>query len=141
LAFDSHQNLLIGTFVEGLFTVPYPYTQTPRKIDELNFKTIFDVYQSRDGTMWISSTEGLALLPEQRFQSLFNGYITSICQNSENTVYVSDNYDIYKIQIQEQNVSLEPLHYQAESVVTSLSAKQDTLYVGHADGFINRFTQ
>jgi streptogramin lyase len=150
---DGPEGLLLGTQENGLFRAEVHATglrmqqvfgsNDPHRIEELPFQNIHHVYVDRDGSVWLSSRQGLGLL-----QSRFFSGVAGMTQNNTLSVHPDGERvllsfgDVVEVQPgMRRDFTVRILPSSDESFVTSLAAAADRLWMGTANGRLRASTK
>ncbi len=142
------EGLLFGTQKNGLFRGEIERAglrlqkvfggNDPHRIEELPFRAIHHVYVDRDGSVWLSSTQGLGLL-----QSRFLTGVPGMPKNNTLSVHPDGERvllsfgDVYGIRPGgERGFAARPLPLSGERFVTSIASTDDRLWMGTANGLL-----
>ncbi|WP_052323364.1 sensor histidine kinase [Flexithrix dorotheae] len=103
---DKNGNVFIGTWNDGLYMVNDINPSKLKKITELPYSTINNIFINEENDIWIATNEGVALLKENMFISPFvppkiKG-IVNIDQNEEREeIYASNTQEVVSLKQEE----------------------------------------
>ncbi|GAB4379863.1 MAG: hypothetical protein Kow0042_29650 [Calditrichia bacterium] len=138
-------DLLAGTFTEGLWKITRASRDEMIRIEEIEFESINRLSRGDNGNFWVSSDEGIALLQPARFHRVDLGendrYIQSVQMISENTLWVTDGFEVYKIHTDPGNLETRRVWTTGETMIHSLTGNGGDLWIGHQDGSVRLIRQ
>ncbi len=101
LALDTSGKLWIGTSGGGLFYAPnFQQSSKVYFFDQLDFKVINHLLATKDGQIWVSSDNGLALIYQPFFEKVlgFSNYaIQNLAQEQNGSIWATDGLHLFKI--------------------------------------------
>ena len=133
-----------GTWFDGLYQVKRENDHLEyRKLKEYTFNNVNDIYQTSSGNVWVGSDLGAVLLSPNYFSSILLSnryrYINSLTSSSNNTLYASESYNVYKITWDPQRkvpiTKKLPLDFHGARI-SALANYHGTVYVGTERGDI-----
>jgi PAS domain S-box-containing protein len=136
----------IGTWKNGLyFSSDIHHQQNLHPIEELEFPVINDLSLTRDGSIWVSSNNGFAIIDEWLFYSireeLGNPYIISITRDTSTSLFVTNGSTIYRIVHDQFPPQIETVYKTDLGIITYIQKYQDDLLVGFSNGYIERVSE
>jgi signal transduction histidine kinase/ligand-binding sensor domain-containing protein len=138
----KNDNLLVGTWTDGLYQINKE--GRIKKINDLEFDIISDIFISKDDNIWVSSDEGFALVYETNFSKIdLNStgyYIQNVNLSDNGDVLVTDGNSVYLLKKEINSFSNKKLFEKKESLILSTAGTHDNLWVGYRDGFIEHIT-
>lgn len=142
------EGLLFGTRESGLFRGSVEPTglrlqevfgaNDPHRIEELPFRAIRHVYVDRDGSIWLSSGQGLGLLQSRFFSGISgmpNNNTLSVHPDGERVLLSFG--EVYGVRSGEKRgFRARPLPISEERFVTSIASVGGRLWMGTANGLL-----
>ncbi|MGE5364115.1 MAG: two-component regulator propeller domain-containing protein [Bacteroidota bacterium] len=131
--FNTAGDLYIGTWMLGAFICEgNPGQENLRHIDEIEFNVINKIQMDREGLLWLSSDDGLALIQETFFaraaydrqpdrRNTSRSYILGLMADENGRVYFSDQESIYRVEESLTDRSHYP--YRFENVKNSMNKR------------------
>lgn len=137
---DLKGNFYVGTWLNGLYSVKFENENyILQKVNELPFKVINNLFLGKDGTVWVSSDEGFAYIQETTFATqdlpFLSFYIQSLISHN-GKIYATDGNSIFEISTQNEKTAYKEIYKKSESLILSLSASEEGLWIGYRDNFI-----
>lgn len=145
----ADSTIFVGTWFSGLFTIDR--VSTSGKINARRcptpFNTINMMVSNRNGDIWLSSDDGIALLKPSsvltcEFGKAARGYIQAITKDSLSTLYTSDGMAAYQISTTEHSLDDMPIPKQIFRTrgtdILSMAHTQNYLWCGTTDGKLYR---
>ena len=139
---DDNRTLYAGTWASGLYTVRGAREGgTPAHCDDLDFKTINHLLMSNDGSVWVSSNYGVAIVEQPFFQTLSGDitsdmFVTCLTAGGDGLYYASDGYQVQQIDLRRKPPRIRSIDNPFQDVITSLEASGDELFLGSRMGGI-----
>jgi PAS domain S-box-containing protein len=141
-ALSANQELLIGSWTNGLLLAAPPYRQSDMVPYASPHRHINRLYVSKEKSVWICGGDGLSILQPQVFTPLSSGfsnlYMTSIIAGTDGTVHATNGEAIYSMHTRGNEAVVDVVFERRDSFITSLAVGNDSLYIGYRDGYIDR---
>ncbi|MCB0283541.1 MAG: response regulator [Calditrichaeota bacterium] len=134
--------LVIGTTGQGIFIASKANGQYNfNKFSDFPLKVINKVASSGDKKIWVCTDEGIAVLFEKEFEQIIpltNLAVQSLSMDNSGIVYATDGNDVFRISEVNGLLYREKVFNDPSSRISALTAKDDTLFLGHIDGTLTK---
>jgi len=137
-------NLLIaGTWLEGLYAVAITRRgASARPVAQLGYKVINNLRTGKGRSVWVSSDEGMARLGLTAFAQfdlrVASYFLQNVTQDGRGNVLVTDGLSVFRITVPPRPGGREAIVRSRESLILSLAAAGEDLWVGYRDNFVER---
>ncbi|RMG30768.1 MAG: hypothetical protein D6732_15775, partial [Methanobacteriota archaeon] len=142
LCLTGRGDLYIGTAGGGVYTVP-GFTYNPDHVHHLDFThnyVINDIYKARDGSLWISSDQGVILVKEPLLEEILtfsNFSIQNLSLTPSGKVVATDGFKVYTFSENPETGEIIPdLQYHHEKIITTVASNDVLLAIGTTEGEI-----
>lgn len=143
--YDKKGNLYFGTWVSGCY-IQHTSTGAITHIDNLPFRSINDLYIDREGAVWVSSDDGLAILKETYFAAAeyssggesSTAYVINVISD-QGSVYFSDQDIIYRVVPAERTHKYERVIDSRNKRVYNFDVSKGNIWVSYRNGELEYF--
>ncbi|MCC7431310.1 response regulator [bacterium] len=144
LAQDQSGNIYIGSWLSGLyFYENLPDNKKLQDVTNLTFNIINDIFLVENGSVWISSDEGIEFIEQPLFNKYplnsTSYYIQSVVAQG-NEIFVTEGNFVFKIDAENLSEPPEKIYEKKESLILSLAVSKNDLWIGYRDNFIEKFS-
>lgn len=132
--------LFIGTWRNGCSIMPIDKPDGLRRLTDLPFRVITDIFAGADGTVWLSSDEGFAFIREPLFSSFElpvpTLFIQQIQPLPDGSVLATEGNYVFHVTLDGDEPRFRQLYAARSSLIMSIHGTPDRFYLGFKDGFI-----
>jgi ligand-binding sensor domain-containing protein len=113
-------------------------------VDQIGFKVINSVRMGREGSVWVSSDEGMALMTHTLFARyrlpLSTYYLQGTTMDGRGNILTSDGRNVFRLPVPSGARRFVQIAHSDESLILSLASSCNDLWIGYKDNYVERLT-
>lgn len=129
----------VGSWTEGLY-FSNGVGSSFRRINECQFVVISNINIDEDGTVWISSDEGVAFLQRLLFHHISLSpnayYIQYLRKSTDGKILVTEGNSVFEVTIEKDKIISKSIYDKKTSLIRSIVGDKNDLWIGFSDGFL-----
>ncbi|MFQ5631168.1 MAG: PAS domain S-box protein, partial [bacterium] len=140
IAESDSGHIFIGTIGKGVFRIAASQTSASGEFAAAIPKGVVnDIRLARDGTVWVSTDDGLKLLYQPDFAEALrfsNLAVQSVAKTRNGELLATDGNTVFKLQKNAGQYESQRIFRSRERLVTCLAGDGESIWLGHLDGSI-----
>lgn len=137
---DKNDNVLIGTWHDGLFKIAKNNLGKLTKIKASKAKVVNHLYLDKEDNVWVSSDDGLELLKPNFFHDIslsgVRGYIEDVFCTQNQDILASDGINLFKIKNFKDSLRSEVIYANSLYNIRSVCQFQKEIVAGLGNGSV-----
>jgi len=144
--FNKAGDIYVGTWFNGCYLLNSK-TGLLRHIDKLPFRSVNNLFVDKEGSVWVCSDDGLAILEETFFtKAIYNNprietntaYIINVISDN-GSIYFSDQEYVYKINGNADNYTYEKILDSKNQRIYCFDVSQEKIWVSYRTGELDYY--